>query len=459
MKSLRGRLRFVLGATLVFCWVGGVGLLVAWTASSESSIWDSKLQAFGTRLLVSVPASAADDGPFSPGLELPANIRQEPFAIQIWNRQGILLVKTPGPPYTAFEPSFRDGFSTRVVAGAKWRVYTVSDRRGLVSLQVAQLQSVIDREMRYEALTALGILTAVLSLMAVLLGHALDRSLRPIDAVERALLQRSDLDFTPLPLADLPLELQPLVTSFNHTLHQLDKAIDAERRFIGDAAHELRTPLSALQAQADVALHAVPGQEQDDALRTLQQVARRSTRLAEQLLDMARLDALADTTPHRPVDLPQLVAHVVSEYAFQATQRNCRLDIDAGSATIAGDVNELGTLLRNLVENALRFAGDGGRVRVACGMAARHAFIEVADDGPGVPQAEHAAIFQRFYRIAANQGRGSGIGLSLVAAIARLHHARIVTGAGLAGRGFMVRIDFPSTATLPAPAAGRSQNA
>ncbi len=442
--SLRGRLRAVLALTLVFCWVGSVGLLVAYTANSESSVWDSKLQAFGTRLLVSIPADKVHRGPFGPGLELPADVQRQPenFAFQVWNAEHKLFIKTPAAPATPFQPTFMDGFVSNVVDGKKWRIYTISDRYGQISVQVANLQSVVDREMQFEALVALAILTAVLLAVAALLGRALDRSLRPLADIEHALLERRDFDLTPLPLRDLPLELQPLVTSFNHLLVQLDSAIGAERRFIGDAAHELRTPLAALQAQADVALHAATLEDKDAALRTLQQVARRNTRLAEQLLDMARLDAQVTTPRTSVVDLPQLAEHVVSEYAFQASRRGCTIAIEAAPAQVAGNIDELATLLRNVVDNAVRFAGAGGHVSVSCGITDAHAFLAVADDGPGVPAGERDAIFQRFYRASAGHGGGSGIGLSLVAAIARVHGARIVTGSGPAERGLMVRVEF-----------------
>jgi signal transduction histidine kinase len=447
VTSLRARLRAVLGLTLACCWIGGVGLVVTYTAHSESSRWDSRLQTFGTRLLLSIPAGKVGRGPFGPGLELPpAQQRmEENFAFQIWKTDGKLFIKTPSAPGLPFQPSFVDGFASRVVAGRKWRIYTISDRYHQVSVQVANLQSVADREMQCEALVALAILTAVLLVVAALLGRALDRSLRPLADMEDALRRRRDFDLAPLPPGDLPLELHPLVRSFNHVLRQLDDAIGAERRFIGDAAHELRTPLAALQAQADVALHAATPADKDAALHTLQAVARRSARLAEQLLDVARLDAGAAVDRSKRVDLAVLAMHVAREHNFHASRRGCTIDLDTAAAPVAGDVDEVATLLRNLVDNAVRFAGTGGRVLVRCGTAGDHAFVSVADDGPGVPAAEHEAIFQRFYRRAGAHGgnHGSGIGLSLVAAIARLHGARVATGTGLAGRGFSVSVAFP----------------
>jgi signal transduction histidine kinase len=448
MNSIRANVRRIFGLALVFCWICGVGVVAAWTATTEHSIWDSKLQAFGTHLLLSIPAEEVGDGPFGPGLELPPEARREPenFAIQVWSGRDKLVLKTPAAPGVPFQPSFHNGFATLDVAGRTWRVYTISDRDGKASVQVATLQSVIDREMYGETLIALALMTAILLLVAALLVHALDRSLLPLAVIERALRRRDDFDLAPLPVDSLPVELRPLVTSFNHLLVQLDAAVTAERRFLGDAAHELRTPLSVLQAHVDVALHARTDSERDEALRMLQQGVRRSARMAEQLLDMARLDALSSSMRTAPLDLAQLVDHVMQEYSYHAQSLGCTLRSAAVPAPVEGNLDELAILLRNLVDNAVRFARDGGQVLVDCGTAPEGAWLSVADDGPGVPEAEHVAIFQRFYRLPGNHGRGSGIGLSLVAAIARLHGARIDTGDGLAGRGFTVRVAFPPPA-------------
>ena len=167
---------------------------------------------------------------------------------------------------------------------------------------------------------------------------------------------------------------------------------------------------------------------------------------------MARLDAMSCAIRTEALDLAQLVEHVVHEYTYHAQRMDCTLDCDMAPAWVEGNLDELATLLRNLLDNAIRFARDGGRVQVACGAGPQGPWLNVSDDGPGVPEAERTAIFQRFYRLPGHQGRGSGIGLSLVAAIARLHAARIETGDGLGGKGFLVRIAFAPVAATAAAA-------
>jgi len=450
MMSLRSRVRAVLGLAFFSCWLVGGGALVAYTFQSEHSVWDAKMQAFANKLMMAIPADKIDEGPFGAGLELPLDNRaaHEDFSFQVWTGRGRLFISTPGVSAEPLRPLGQQGFSSPMIEGKRWRVYAVSDRTGRVSVQVANLQSVVDWEMQREALIALTVLTLVLAVVGFLIDYALYHALKPIANFGRLVLKRRKFDLTPLPLDKLPGELRPLVESFNHLLLRLDEAVDSERRFIGDAAHELRTPLAALQAQAEVALGAADAAAKDAALVKLLQVARRSTRLAEQLLDLARLDAGANLARATLTDASELIQHVAHEYEFNAAETGRSLVLDTRACPIVCDIDEIAILLRNLVDNALRFAPVGGRVRIGCGHVeadgVQCVYLEVADDGPGVPEGERELIFKRFHRIVeGNSGRGSGIGLSLVAAIAGLHQASIVTGAGLDGRGFSVRVVFP----------------
>jgi signal transduction histidine kinase len=224
--------------------------------------------------------------------------------------------------------------------------------------------------------------------------------------------------------------------------------VQGERRFIGDAAHELRTPLSALHAQTEVALRATTVAEKDAALGKLLAVVERSTRLSEQLLDKARLDAGVHAPIREWYDLDDIVVHVASEFDVTAQKLGRNIRLDTEPCQIQCDVDEIGILLRNLVDNALRYTGAGGQIQIKCGHQLvgnqRKPFLQVSDDGPGVPEEEQTAIFDRFHRVPGSGARGSGIGLSLVAKIALLHDAAIETCDGIGAPGFCVRIVFPS---------------
>jgi signal transduction histidine kinase len=448
MTSLRARMLVVIVATIILCWIGAAAVLVTYFTHNLGSPWDSKLQAFATKIMLVLPATRPLTFSQPRGLELRSNALPEAteLAFQIWSGNE-LRVRTPGAPASPLRPDFRDGFASVVVEDQRWRVYSASDKAGRIFVQVGNLHSVIDDELRNEAFVALAINTLLLALVGALLWYAVRRWLRPIVAVEKALRSRKKFDLTPLPSSQLPLELRPLGESFNFLLEQLDEAVRSERRFIGDAAHELRTPLSALQAQAEIALRAATVAEKDVALVKLLAVARRSARLSEQMLDLARLDAGARASHQTHADLSELIVHVVQELEVYAQREARSIVLATTPCLIECDVDEIGILLRNLLDNALRYTHTGGRVRIGCWQVGapgdRRVCLEVADDGPGVPEAQRRAIFNRFHRVAGSVGRGSGIGLSLVARIAHLHGATIETALGLDARGFCVRVLFP----------------
>lgn len=456
VRSLKGRVLAVLGATITLCWACALTVLLVYTLRGQSDRWDSKLQAIGTKILTAIPSGAKLKPSFSHGLQLrnenmPRDVN---LTFQVWTNRKELIVRAPDSPRVPLLPSFNDGFTSSTVNGERWRIFSVSDSTGEVSVQVAVRHSVIDEEIRNKIFALLGLTTMLLTVAGLLMWFAVNKSLRPLTALEAAVRSRRKFDLTPLPVAQLPNEIRPLVESFNHLLDQLDQAMQGERRFIGDAAHELRTPLSALQAQAQVALRAATVADKDAALVKLLAVAERSTRLSDQLLDLARMDAGVHAPQKSLADLSELIMHVSQEFDMQAQQQRRSIILALTPCPIECDVDEIGILLRNLLDNALRYTPEGGRVKISCGYRGEagreRVCLEVADDGPGVPEAEHEAIFRRFHRVAGNGGRGSGIGLSLVAGIAQLHEAAIETGTGLDGKGFCVRVLFP----LPAEGAG-----
>jgi signal transduction histidine kinase len=455
MRSLRQGMMRVLFLTIGLCWILALTALLIYSQVSSRSIWDSKLQTIATQLLLAIPHTEALPQSRDPGLQLSNTGLAEAglMTYQIWAGKGGLLSRAPGAPESPMQASFQDGFSSPLIDGKKWRVYSISDNSRKVFVQVGNLHSVIEADMRRKAFVALCITSSLLALVALLMGQVLRHALRPVLVIEHALRGRRRFDLTPLSVAALPAELKPLVEGFNYLLEQLDEALESERRFIGNAAHELRTPLSALQAHAQIALRAKSLAAKDATLKKLLAVVARSTRLSEQLLDLARLDASAHGPEHRRVDLSELIRYVADEFEVQAAQSQRTLQLRIRPCEIDCDVDEIGILLRNLIDNALRYTERDGQVRISCGPAVQGVFLEVADDGPGVAPAEQEAIFERFHRVPGSGGQGSGIGLSLVKSIAHGHHARVVTGMGLAGKGLSISVYFPDQGVAAQPLA------
>lgn len=453
MKSLRQRMMRVLFLTIGICWALALTALLIYTQVSSSSIWDSKLQAIATQLLLAVPQNNEQ----LPGKDASPQLRSAGLAeaglltYQVWARHDRLLAGAPGAPSTALQGSFLDGFSSPMIDGRKWRVYSISDSNRQLTVQVGYLHSVISADMRRKAFVALCIASSLLALVGLLMWQVLRRALRPVLVIENALRGRHRFDLTPLWVGALPVELRPLVEGFNHLLRQLDQALEGERRFIANAAHELRTPLSALQAHAQIALRATTLAEKDATLHKLLAVVARSSRLSEQLLDLASLEAVHK--PHRTqVDLSELIGYVTDEFEVQAAQAQRTLLVETQPCLIDCDVDAMGILLRNLIDNALRYTAPGDHVKISCGPSPQGPCLQVADDGPGVAAAERESIFERFYRVPGNGGQGSGIGLSLVKNIVQGHHASLITSSGLAGKGLSISVYFPGVVPPPAPA-------
>jgi len=452
LHSLRTRLLIALSLTILACWSVAIAMGLMLSANDQS-IWDRSLRRIANTALASLPTNFDSILSDSAQLTRFERIADADYAdgkneasVQIWVN-GQNFVRTPGAPATPLKPDFVRGFADQSIDGQAWRVYDVSDRTGKVHVQVGnsprQRADTVLRGARFGALATL----LLLVLPGIGIWWVTRWSFAPIDDLRRTMAARKPFDLTPLPTAGMLVEVQPLVESFNGLLVQLDGAVQNERRFIADAAHELRTPLAALAAQAQVVLHADTAEERDLAVRNLTAGVERSARLSEQLLDLARLDAAKYAPELTELDLSELVVLVVRDFENFARQRRQSILLEIEFTEIRANVDEIGILLRNLLDNALRYSGEGARVAVSCRHALRNgaigANLSVADDGPGVPVNEHTRIFDRFHRVAGSRTSGSGIGLSLVTRIAATHGATIEVGAGLGGRGFGVNVWFP----------------
>ncbi|MGH8209880.1 MAG: ATP-binding protein, partial [Steroidobacteraceae bacterium] len=417
------------------------------------------LQQLANRILVSTPPdleAQADPSEFA--AQLDASVAAtEPLdmdlaSYQIWADHR-LVVRSKNAPTTPLKPDFHNGFANQGLEDKVWRVYDASDGRGRIHVQVGkspeQQRDVIFRVVRLWFMAT----TLLLGLPTLVIWLVIRWSFKPVDAMRGLIQKRQPFDLTPLPHEDIPTEVQTLVDSFNLMLRQVDNAVQVERRLIAEAAHELRTPLAVLAALAQVALRAVTLEEKNDVLRRLSAGVERSARLSEQLLDLARIDADAIAAEHTPLDLSELVVMVVRDFETTASQENQSIALDAEPAWTLGNIDDIGILVRNILDNAVRYSGKGSHIGVSCSYAIHNGAecvnLTVADNGPGVPPAARERIFDRFFRVPGNAHPGSGIGLSLVASIAKSHHALLEVGDGADGCGFRMSVYFRSLAFNP----------
>ena len=264
------------------------------------------------------------------------------------------------------------------------------------------------------------------------------RGLKPLDEVAAELGKRAPERLDPVAPAAAPREVRPLLEALNALFARVNRAMQNERAFTADAAHELRTPLAAIATQAQVTSRARDAAERDHALAQLTASARRASHLVEQLLTLARLDPAANL-PMSDVRLDTMAAEMCADHGAAALEKNIALELDAPApVTLRANYPMLRILLRNLLDNAVRYTPAGGEVSVSvtAGM------LTVSDSGPGIPPAQRADALRRLHRLAGQDIEGSGLGLSIVARIAELHHARLELADGIGQPGLAVRVTF-----------------
>lgn len=456
MTTLRRQVAVTLLVTMLATWTAIFALRYAEITRAETGLLDEDLSDAAKKALLSLPTSLLRTAPSSEDrFALPASNAFDgaSFSIQVWSlADRRLLVQSPWAPAQPLARGFIDGFHDVALQGEPWRVYAVSDAQSRVQVQFAKSAAQFRAEATARLWNGLGLLTLIFLVLTAATWLVMRRAFRPVDRARDTILNRTGMDLAPLPAAGMPGELQPFIASINDLLGRLSASVERERRFLADAAHELRTPLAALAAYAELAAGSDTAPAREQAVEKLRDVAHRTTRLAEQLLDQARVQA-QNERPTRALELARLAEMIVRDSEALAARKAQRITLDAEPASVAGGLDALGILLRNLLDNALRYTPAGGRVAVSTrALPGGGAQLSVADNGPGIAPAERGRVFDRFYRAPGAPESGSGIGLSLVALIAANHDARIEWGPGLDGRGVGITVTFPAVRPTACPA-------
>jgi two-component system sensor histidine kinase TctE len=351
----------------------------------------------------------------------------------------------PPPPElpAAGAPLFYDG----LVGGEPVRIaaITVAFADGPVLIRVAETLGKRDRLVRQLLLTNAvpELLFLAAALAVVWLG--VKRGLAPLDELRGELAARSPRDLGPVAEARAPEEVRPLVQALNRLLGRLAESIEEQQRFVADAAHQLRTPLAALQAQVEAARREGLPPELAATVERLSAATRRAAHLARQLLTLAAIAPPAER-PLAPeaADLAQVAQAGVADWLARADHQRVDLGFELEAAPVTGEARLLGELAANLLDNALNYTPAGGEVTVRTGRRDGLSFLEVEDNGPGIPESERSRVFERFHRVRGTPGEGTGLGLAIVREIARRHGASVDIRTPRSGGGTLVSVSFPA---------------
>ena len=437
VSSLRARLLAWLLGGLLIVGVGG-GLAVYRNALTETeAFFDYHLKETAL-FLRDQPVQYVFPPP------VPSNTAAYDFFVQIWTIDGEHIYTTPRPGVVL--PNFTTiGFSTVNTSSGQWRVYGTESPTKVV--EVAQPMSVRRRQAAQLALRTLTPFALLVPVLGFIVWFAVGHALQPLQRLAKAVKARRVNALEPLSDEKLPDEVRPLVSSLNDLLVRLTAALDRERAFMADAAHELRTPLTALHLQLGALARAATEAERSEAMGKLSQGVQRAIRLVEQMLALARQEPRAEPARTR-IALDELGREIVAELVPLADARRIDLGVsDAQPVFVRGERDAVATLVRNLVDNAVRYTPAGGRVDVSVERSAAtraQALIRVVDNGPGIAREERERVFDRFYRRPEAPVPGSGLGLAIVKAIAVAHGATVELGEGADGRGLAVTVAFPA---------------
>ena len=445
-RSLQGRLLALVLATVSVVWLAA-SAFSWWEARHElDELLDGHLAQAASLLVVQRGRGSHEDDDDDERVDAPMLHRYGPkVAFQVWH-EGRLTQRSSNAPTEPMAQTQR-GFATVTMNGEPWRVFATRGAKRDIHVYVGEQIDSRDSILQGMLRGLLAPLLVALPLMALLLWWAVRRGLLPLHRIGQAIAQREPQALQPIAAdaagENMPSELAPLVGALNGLFERIATMLDSERRFTADAAHELRTPIAAIRAQAQVAQGA-GGDEagRQHALAATLAACDRATRLVVQLLTLARLESSADG-PGDAVDLSHVARDVLAELAPAALARGQAIELEADAAVpMRGSATLLSVLVRNLADNALRYSPDGARVIVSVGRREGRPVLTVDDSGGGLSDAQQQRLGERFFRVLGTAATGSGLGWSIVRRIAAVHRAEVTTGRSAALGGLSVRVAF-----------------
>lgn len=442
-RSLQGRLVLLTLATTAVLWVAAA--LVTWTDARHEldELLDGHL-AQAAALLVAQQTSAPDEEDHT--IDAPRLHHYSPkVAFQVFHdgRLALRSSNAPHEPMVALEAGFHSGFRTVALGSDRWRVFAAQGSQGDVQVYVAEQMTSRTEILQAVLRASLMPMVLVLPLLGLATWWAVRRSTRPLRDLAADLLARTPQSLQPVALPDAPTEIEPVVQSLNRLLGRIAALLESERRFTADAAHELRTPIAAIRTQAQVALAETEPLERRHALEATIAGCDRAARLIDQLMTLSRLES-GTNVQSREVDLVEVVRSAVAEVAPQGIAKRQRIDFRPGEPChVLGDAALLGVLVRNLVDNAVRYSPPQANVRISLRHGPTQAQLRIEDSGTGMADIDRSRLGERFFRVMGTGQPGSGLGWSIVRRIAAAQGAQVTVSESQDLGGLAVDVALP----------------
>jgi len=371
------------------------------------------------------------------------------FSYQVWKANKEILLRSKNAPNIKLD-THRMDLSTRWHKGERWRVFTAYDRkvnRYLMISEKANLRQKLENQLTQDSII---IMLLTYPFLGLLIWFVVGKSLGSLKNVAQEVSHRAPSYLEPVDLSSVPTEIEPVIHELNSLFQRLQEAFERETRFAADAAHELRTPLAALKTQAQVLLHSEDFEHNKAPLQKLIEGVDRATHVVQQLLTLSRMLPQEGLKDPEPVNLTAVAREIMAYLVPAALERDIDLALNAPDqpAMVTGNNTMLGVLLRNLIDNAIRYSPPGSEVHIDIQDKAHMVILKVIDNGPGIAPELRSRVFERFYRVMGTKAMGTGLGLGIVRQIGLLHHAKIDLDTPPSGHGLQVTISFPKQAAF-----------
>ncbi|MCK9238687.1 MAG: ATP-binding protein [Thiopseudomonas sp.] len=434
--SLRWRLFALLAVSVLLAWIATAFFTYLDTRHEIGSMLDKRLMHTAELVLQQVELGS-NTIPYTQPLSDYTHT-----TLQVWQHDGTLLMQSTTAS-TERLGTQHEGLNNAVLQGIRYRTYSLWDAQQQFNVRVAERYDLRDALAESVARHLLHPLYFAVPGLGVLIWLAVGAGLAPLSRFANEVKQRQPDKLDPLELSNTPREVLPLQNALNSLFKRLQDSLEYERRFTADAAHELRTPLAAIKTQAQVACAATDADQRQHSLSKVILGADRAAHLIDQLLVLAQLDPEHSLIQPQQVQLAALVSESIAQHAPAAIRKTVELGFTAeDDGLIQGDSTLLAILVRNLIDNAVRYTPSEGQVDILLQRHDAAIVLQIADTGPGIATAELQRITSRFYRVLGSGEDGSGLGLSIVERIAKLHAAQLSFDTPAHGTGLVVRVRF-----------------